>query len=71
MWQLYAVFLVVMPLAWACLGPVAISAAVGPWFSERRGTAMTIALTGPSFGGMLVVPALVLGGETLGSRPRS
>lgn len=57
-WQLFAVYLV-MATGYASLGATAISATLIPWFRQQRGRAITLALTGPSFGGILVVPLFV------------
>ncbi|MFO1118397.1 MAG: MFS transporter [Beijerinckiaceae bacterium] len=56
-WQLYLVFLV-MSFGWASTSVGAINNVVGMWFSERRGLAISLALTGASAGGIVVVPAL-------------
>lgn len=56
-WQLYAVYLV-MSLGWASTSLAAITTILGMWFSARRGLAVSLALTGASAGGILVVPAL-------------
>jgi MFS family permease len=56
-WKLYLVFLL-MSVGWASTSVGAISNIVGMWFSARRGLAISLALTGASAGGVLVVPAL-------------
>lgn len=56
-WQLYAVYLL-MSLGWASTSLAAITTVLGMWFSTRRGLAVSLALTGASAGGILVVPAL-------------
>ncbi|MFT4096763.1 MAG: MFS transporter [Rhodoblastus sp.] len=56
-WQLYAVYLL-MSLGWASTSLAAITTILGMWFSARRGLAVSLALTGASAGGILVVPAL-------------
>jgi len=56
-WQLYAVYLV-MSFGWASTSLAAITTVVGMWFSARRGLAVSLALTGASAGGIVVVPAL-------------
>ncbi|MCB1545731.1 MAG: MFS transporter [Methylobacteriaceae bacterium] len=56
-WQLYAVYLL-MSLGWASTSLAAITTVLGMWFSARRGLAVSLALTGASAGGILVVPAV-------------
>ena len=56
-WQLYAAYLL-MSLGWASTSLAAITTVLGMWFSARRGLAVSLALTGASAGGILVVPAL-------------
>ena len=58
-WHLYAVY-AVMSFGWAAISLTAITTLVGQWFSARRGLAISIALTGASFGGILIVPLLAL-----------
>lgn len=57
-WQLYAAYLL-MAVGWATMSITAITTILAPWFLRRRGLAIALALTGASFGGILVVPALV------------
>jgi MFS family permease len=57
-WQLFAVYLV-MALAWATLTVGAITNILGHWFDRRRGLAISLALNGASFGGVIVIPAMV------------
>ena len=56
-WQLYAVYLL-MSLGWASTSLAAITTVLGMWFAARRGLAVSLALTGASAGGILVVPAV-------------
>jgi len=62
--QLYAVYLV-MTVGWATMSVAAITNIIGPWFSSRRGLAISFALNGASLSGVVIVPALVfLAGKT-------
>jgi predicted MFS family arabinose efflux permease len=55
LWQLYPVFGLIV-LGWSLTGGAAVYAIVGPWFDRRRGLALSIALTGASFAGVITVP---------------
>jgi len=57
-WQLFAAYLV-MALAWATMSLGAINVILGLWFQQRRGLAISLALNGASFSGIVIVPALV------------
>jgi MFS family permease len=56
-WQLFAVYLV-MSFGWAAISVGAITNILGLWFDRRRGLAISLALTGASAGGVLIIPAL-------------
>ena len=58
-WQLFAVYLV-MALGWTNMSVGAITNIVGLWFEHKRGLAISLALNGASFSGVIVVPFLVL-----------
>lgn len=58
-WQLFAAYLV-MAFGWATLSLGAINVILGLWFVSRRGLAISLALNGASFSGIVIVPALVL-----------
>jgi predicted MFS family arabinose efflux permease len=58
-WQLFAAYFV-MSFGWATMSLGAINNVLGLWFQEKRGLAISLALNGASFSGMVVVPALVL-----------
>lgn len=57
-WQLFATYLF-MALAWATMTVGAITNILGHWFDCRRGLAISLALNGASFGGVIVIPAMV------------
>jgi MFS family permease len=57
-WQLFAAYLV-MAFAWATMSLGAINVILGLWFQQRRGLAISLALNGASFSGIVIVPALV------------
>ncbi len=57
-WQLFAVYLL-LATSWSCLSLTGIGSTILPWFGRRQGVAMTLALTGASVGGMVLVPGLV------------
>ena len=54
-WQLFAVYLV-MALGWTNMSVGAITNIVGLWFEHKRGLAISLALNGASFSGVIVVP---------------
>jgi predicted MFS family arabinose efflux permease len=58
LWQLYAIYLV-MAIGWATMSSTAIAAVLAPWFTRRRGLALSLALNGASVGGIVMVPAMV------------
>src|ERR1041384_3872978 len=57
-WQVYAAYLV-MSFGWLGLGLVTIPTIISRWFPRPRGLAISLALNGASFGGIVVAPALV------------
>ena len=54
-WQLYAVYLV-MAIGFSCINVVPINTLLTNWFIRRRGFAMSLANTGLSLGGIVLVP---------------
>ena len=58
LWQLYLA-MAAMAVAWSGMSLAAVNILVAPWFVERRGTALSLALTGASCGGVLVAPTLL------------
>lgn len=64
-WQLFAAYLILATGA-AAMHTGAITTIVGLWFDRQRGLAISLALNGASFGGILVTPALVIAIEAVG-----
>lgn len=56
--DLFIAYLAMAP-AFAMLTNAAVANILGPWFTEKRGLAMSLALTGGGIGGLAIVPALV------------
>jgi predicted MFS family arabinose efflux permease len=48
-----------MSFGWLGLGLVTLPTIISQWFTRRRGLAISLALNGASFGGIVVAPALV------------
>ncbi len=67
-WQLYAAF-ICMGLGYATMSVTGLSATIAPWFERHQGRSIALALTGASFGAMLVVPALVFAIAAFGFGP--
>src|SRR5438477_8403837 len=57
-WQLFAAYLV-MAMGWMLMSLGSITTIAGLWFFEKRGLAISLALTGASFGGILLTPLMV------------
>jgi MFS family permease len=57
-WQLFAVYFV-MAAGWMLASAGALTNVAGLWFFEKRGLAISLALTGASFGGIIITPLLV------------
>ena len=57
-WQLYAAD-ALLALGWAGTSLGVITNAVGLWFDKKRGMAISLALNGASFGGIVGVPLMV------------
>ena len=64
-WQLY-VANAVLALGWAGTSLGIITTTLGLWFDSKRGMAISLALNGASFGGILGVPLLVAAIEYVG-----
>ena len=57
-WQVYLAYLT-MSFGWLGLGLVVIPTLISQWFTRKRGLAISLALNGASFGGIVVAPSLV------------
>lgn len=57
-WQLYAVY-ALLAFGWAGTSLGAVTNTLGLWFDKKRGMAISLALNGASFGGIIGVPLLV------------
>ncbi len=58
-WHVYVAYLI-MSFGWLGLGLVTIPTLISQWFTRKRGLAISLALNGASFGGIVVAPLLVL-----------
>src|SRR5262249_32121587 len=56
--DLFVAYLAMAP-AFAMLTNAAVANILGPWFIEKRGLAVSLALTGGGAGGLAIVPILV------------
>jgi MFS family permease len=64
-WQLYAAN-ALLAFGWAGMSLAMITTTLSLWFDARRGMAISLALNGASFGGIVGVPLLVLAVDRLG-----
>jgi MFS family permease len=58
LWHVHAAF-AVMSIGWATMSGAAINIIVAPWFTRRRGLAVSLAFNGATAGGVVMVPLLV------------
>jgi MFS family permease len=56
LWHFYVLYGVVAALAMVATSPVNTTSLVSGWFTEKRGTALSIATSGSAFGQLLIVP---------------
>ncbi|HTU63948.1 MAG TPA: MFS transporter, partial [Polyangiales bacterium] len=66
-WQFYAA-LGLLAISWTTMTSSAINAILAPWFVRKRGMALSLALTGASFGGIAVVPLVSAAIHAYGER---
>jgi MFS family permease len=57
-WHLFAAY-IVMALGWMLASVGALTNVAGLWFFEKRGLAISLTLTGASFGGIILTPLMV------------
>ena len=55
LWELYAVYFI-LAIGWSGAHAVPVSSLIARWFVRKRGLAMSVAMTGLSLGGVIVVP---------------
>jgi MFS family permease len=58
LWHVHAAF-ALMSLGWATMSGAAINIIIAPWFEQRRGFAVSLALNGASAGGLVMAPLLI------------
>jgi MFS family permease len=64
-WQLYCAY-ALLATGYPLLATPAISASVVPWFGPKLGLPLSLALTGASVGGAVMVPLMVGGSHAIG-----
>jgi MFS family permease len=57
-WQLFVAYMV-MAIGWMFSSAGALTNVAGLWFFEKRGLAISLTLTGASFGGIILTPLMV------------
>lgn len=66
-WQLYLAY-ALMSVGWTGMGSVVIATVLNAWFARRRGLALSLALNGATFGGIILVPVLLALSSSIGFR---
>jgi MFS family permease len=66
-WQLYLAY-ALMSVGWTGMGSVVIATVLNAWFAQRRGLALSLAFNGATFGGIILVPALLALSSSIGFR---
>lgn len=66
-WQLYVAY-ALMSVGWTGMGSVVIATVLNAWFARRRGLALSLAFNGATFGGIILVPALLALSSSIGFR---
>jgi MFS family permease len=56
LWQIYAIYGVILAMGFAAVSPVNATPLISRWFTKRRGTALAISTSGGAFGQLLIVP---------------
>lgn len=56
LWHFYVLYGIVAAIAMVATSPVNTTSLVSGWFTEKRGTALSIATSGSAFGQLLIVP---------------
>jgi MFS family permease len=60
LWHFYVLYGIIAAVALVATSPVNTTSLVSGWFTERRGTALSIATSGSAFGQLLIVPLATL-----------
>ena len=66
-WQLYLAY-ALMSVGWTGMGSVVIATVLNAWFARRRGLALSLAFNGATFGGIILVPVLLVLSSSIGFR---
>ena len=58
MWQVLAIYMLVLAIGGSLIGQISTTALLARWFTRRRGLAMGIAVSGVAIGGIIIPPLL-------------